>query len=56
MISYGYHLSDSWVREKVLEDGPMDDNDTPRHRDVLTTLPKQTIINDTRNVWRRKMT
>ena len=52
VISYGYHLGDTWVRDKVLEDDTMDDNDTrtPRHRDVLTTVPKQTILNDTQNV------
>ena len=57
VISYGYHINDNWVKDKIVGDkSPEDhhdddiDTDIPKHRSIITTVPKQTIVNDTQNV------
>ena len=62
IIPYGYHMNDNWVKEDVFNAKSAENlnvsndnnneikHDIPKHRNILTSIPKQTIVNDTQNV------
>lgn len=56
IIPYGYHMNDNWINERIAINNSSENHDhdmeidIPKQRSIFTTVPKQTIVNDTQNV------